>query len=44
MKLISEGGAGEEMKFPEDTFDLNTILPEDKSYYSYIGSLVCTPS
>jgi carbonic anhydrase len=26
--------------FDMDPFDLNTILPEDKSYYTYIGSLV----
>lgn len=34
-------GAGSEAKYPEPSFDLNSLLPENKDYYSYIGSLVC---
>jgi hypothetical protein len=33
--------AGEKAPYPDATIDLNGLLPEDKSYNTYIGSLVC---
>jgi hypothetical protein len=33
--------AGEETLFPAPDLDLSEVLPSDKSYYTYIGSLVC---
>lgn len=35
--------AGSEAAFPAPTFDLNSLLPEDKSYYGYVGSLTTPP-
>jgi hypothetical protein len=36
----SDVHAGEEAPYPDSTFDLNELLPEDTSYMAYIGSLV----
>jgi carbonic anhydrase len=32
--------AGHEVPYPDPTFDLNSLLPSDKSYIGYVGSLV----
>lgn len=33
--------AGGEKPFPASVLDMSRLLPEDKSYYTYVGSLVC---
>jgi hypothetical protein len=35
--------AGAETPAPFDEFDLYQLIPKDKSYYTYAGSLVCSP-
>lgn len=32
--------AGEQTAYPESVLDLNRMFPADKSYYTYVGSLV----
>jgi Eukaryotic-type carbonic anhydrase len=32
--------AGEEAPYPDAVFDLQEMMPDDLSYYSYVGSLV----